>query len=217
MRTYIVKPGDSPASIAARDDMAGCPKCCADLVKANWQKEAITYPNGYVTFKSLVPGETLNLPEKWFDPAFDLLPPAYFASLPYADGVTPSPFGKMAYVILRDFRALDNAADLVRGLEAMDDHRFAMHAGDVAVSIDAAVEPAIGRSPYAQAVQEGVRLAASHSRMFSTLLAAGLPRTNARAQVQATLAAVLLNAQRAVGELYGSVQPPGALSCIKLL
>ncbi len=209
MRTYIVKPGDSPASIAARDDMAGCPKCCADLVKKNWQKETITYPNGYVTFKSLVPGETLNLPEKWFDPAFDLLPPAYFASLPYADGVTPSPFGKMAYVILRDFRALDNAADSVRALEAMDDHQFAMHAGDAATEIDAAVQPAIGRSQYAQAAQEAVRMAAMHSRMFSTFLAAGLSSTNARAEVQAALAAALLSAQRAVGELYGSVQPPG--------
>ena len=209
MRTYIVKPGDSPASIAARDDMAGCPKCCADLVKKNWQKETITYPNGYVTFKSLVPGETLNLPEKWFDPAFDLLPPAYFASLPYADGVTPSPFGKMAYVILRDFRALDNAADSVRALEAMDDHQFAMHAGDAATEIDAAVQPAIGRSRYAQAAQEAVRMAAMHSRMFSTFLAAGLSSTNARAEVQAALAAALLSAQRAVGELYGSVQPPG--------
>ena len=209
MRTYIVKPGDSPASIAARDDMAGCPKCCADLVKKNWQKETITYPNGYVTFKSLVPGETLNLPEKWFDPAFDLLPPAYFASLPYADGVTPSPFGKMAYVILRDFRALDNAADSVRALEAMDDHQFAMHAGDAATEIDAAVQPAIGRSRYAQAAQDAVRMAAMHSRMFSTFLAAGLSSTNARAEVQAALAAALLSAQRAVGELYGSVQPPG--------
>jgi hypothetical protein len=39
----------------------------------------------------------------------ELLPPAYYGSLPYADGVTPSPFGELAPIVLRDFFALDEA------------------------------------------------------------------------------------------------------------
>lgn len=89
MRTYIVQPGDSPAGIASRDDMAGCPKCSRDLVLVNPHKETVTYPNGFVTFKELHVGEVLNLPDKWFDATLDQMPPSYFAALPYADGITP--------------------------------------------------------------------------------------------------------------------------------
>jgi hypothetical protein len=86
VRTYMVQPGDSPARIAARDDMAGCPKCSVDLVWANPHKLRKTYPNGYVTFESLSVGELLYLPEKWFDGTLDRMPKGYFAALPTADG-----------------------------------------------------------------------------------------------------------------------------------
>jgi len=89
VRTYVVQLGDSPASIAARDDMAGCPKCSHALIAANPHKDTVVYPNGFRTFKELRAGEVLNLPEAWFDGSMDALPPSYFAALPYADGVTP--------------------------------------------------------------------------------------------------------------------------------
>jgi hypothetical protein len=88
MRTYVVQPGDSPAGIASRDDMAGCPKCAIALVNSNPQKQAIELPNGYKTFKELRVGETLFLPDEWFDGRHDALPPSYFKALPSADGVT---------------------------------------------------------------------------------------------------------------------------------
>jgi hypothetical protein len=84
MRMYVVRPGDSPASIAAA--YAGCPKCARDLVAAHPHKPTVTLPNGYTTFKTLRAGEVLNLPDKWFTKEFDELPPSYFAALPHPSG-----------------------------------------------------------------------------------------------------------------------------------
>jgi hypothetical protein len=84
MATYLVRVGDSPASIAAR--LAGCPKCAGDLVAANPHKKRVRYPNGFVTFESLAAGERLNVPGKWTSGELDRLPPSYFAGLPTADG-----------------------------------------------------------------------------------------------------------------------------------
>ena len=89
MRTYVVRAGDSPASIAAQDHHAACPKCSVDLIRANPEKKTVRYPNGFVTFKDLRVGEVLRLPEKWFNGELDQMPNSYFAALPYADGVTP--------------------------------------------------------------------------------------------------------------------------------
>lgn len=208
MRTYVVKAGDSPASIASRDDMAGCPKCVRDLILVNPSKPSVTYPNGFVSFKSLQVDEILNIPDKWFDPRFELLPPAYFASLPYADGVTPSPFGEMAPTILQHFRGLDVAADKLAALVAADDQTFARSMADVAEAIEASAQPAFGKSQFAQAASQGVRLAAQNSRVFLPFLASGLSTAGARADVQNALASALRNAQLALQELYGSVQPP---------
>jgi len=61
--------------------MAGCPKCAVDLVRANPQKPAVTYPNGFVTFRDLRAGERLNLPDKWFNGTLDDLPKSYFEGL----------------------------------------------------------------------------------------------------------------------------------------
>lgn len=84
MRQYTVQPGDTPARIAAH--FAGCPKCAADLVAANPRKPAVRYPNGFVTFRELRSGESLNLPDKWFSGALDRLPSGYFEALPSIDG-----------------------------------------------------------------------------------------------------------------------------------
>ena len=88
MRTYVVQPGDSPARIAARDDMAGCEKCSVDLIRANAHKAAVRHPNGFLSFRELHVGETLWLPDKWFSGKLDELSPEYFAALPHPDGVT---------------------------------------------------------------------------------------------------------------------------------
>lgn len=198
MRTYTVKAGDSPGAIAA--EHAGCPKCSRDLTLVNEHKPTVTYPNGYVTFKSLQIGEQLRLPDKWFDPRFELLPPAYFASLPYADGVTPSPFGAAAPGILRDFRALDVAADKLTALanagSHMDDEAFASDARNVAAAINAAYQPALGNasaSQYVHAAQEALRWAT---------------QAETRAEIQKALAGALGDAQLAMKELYSTTQPP---------
>ncbi len=89
MRTYVVRPGDSPASIAAQDSHAGCPKCANLLPAANPDLPTVTYPNGFKTFKELRVGQVINLPDAWFDGTLDRQPQSYFNALPYADGVTP--------------------------------------------------------------------------------------------------------------------------------
>lgn len=85
MRQYVVQAGDSPASISAK--LGGCPKCARDLVAANGHKQSAVHPNGFISFKDLRVGETLNLPEIW-EGENDKRPVEYFKSLPYADGVT---------------------------------------------------------------------------------------------------------------------------------
>jgi hypothetical protein len=89
VREYVVQPGDSPASIAAKDEHAGCPKCAKDLIDANRHKASVTYPNGFRTFRELRAGERLLLPDSWFNGELDRRPQAYFNSLPRHDGVTP--------------------------------------------------------------------------------------------------------------------------------
>jgi hypothetical protein len=83
VRAYTVQPGDTPSSIAARDDMAGCPKCARDLVEANAHRASVRHTNGYLSFaEPLVVGEQLWLPDKWFDGSLDRLPRSYFDDLP---------------------------------------------------------------------------------------------------------------------------------------
>jgi hypothetical protein len=206
MRVYVVQSGDSPGLVAAK--FAGCPKCAADLARSNPRKLTVTHPNGYTTFRTLDVGEQINLPDKWFEPRFDLLPPAYFASLPYSDGVTPSPFGHLAFGILNDFRALDQAADRLSALAKMDDNAFVKNVGDVAGLISTAVQPALGNSSFAQAAQDGVLSAIPHSRVFSAFHAAGLPSGKAREDIEHSLTSALHNAQLALQKLYSAIQPP---------
>jgi hypothetical protein len=83
VRIYTVQSGDTPSSIAARDDMAGCPKCAKDLVEANTHRASVRHVNGYLTFaEPLVAGENLWLPDKWFDGTLDRMPRSYFDNLP---------------------------------------------------------------------------------------------------------------------------------------
>ena len=89
MREYVVKYGDSPASIAAQDHHAGCPKCAKTLIEANSHLPTVTYPNGFKTFLELHVGQRLLLPDAWFDGTLDAQPQSYFNSLPRHDGVTP--------------------------------------------------------------------------------------------------------------------------------
>ncbi len=129
MRTYIVQVGDTPASIAAQDAMAGCPKCAVDLIRANPHKPTRMHANGYRTFREMTVGERLRLPEKWFNGALDGLPKAYFVGLSHHDGVTG----------LGDYPTLDQAITQVSILDTMDDITFNLSAGVVADLIDMSI------------------------------------------------------------------------------
>jgi hypothetical protein len=208
MRSYVVKQGDSPGSIAV--EFASCPKCSRDLVLhlGNAHKPIVTHPNGYVTFKSLRVGETLRLPDKWFEPRFELLPPCYFASLPYADGVTPSPFGEKAPVILRHFRALDVAADKFNRLADLNNESFVAGANDAADAINLAVEPAAA-TDRGRATMEALKQAVRRCQMLKMSLdmnATEFP-AKARAEVQKALETALTNAQHAMSDFYATIQP----------
>lgn len=158
MRLYEVQPGDSPASIAAQDSMAGCPKCSIDLIAVN-DKPTRTLPNGYRTFLELHVGEKLVLPEKWFTPEFDQLPPSYFAALPHPDGVTPSKPPSTG--VLGDQAALSVAAAKVGVLSALSGQPFSDAVNDTANAIDVSVREvdegigpaALAAGPYAQAAR----------------------------------------------------------------
>jgi len=115
VRVYEVRPGDSPASIAAAN--AGCPKCARDLIGVNAHKQTRTYPNGFVTFTELRAGEKINLPDKWWSKEFDELPPSYFAALPYADGVTPGKGALGAPPYSAELVAAAKAADAAIGAD----------------------------------------------------------------------------------------------------
>lgn len=211
MRTYAVRAGDSPGSIAASE--AGCPKCSKDLIAANPHKAAVVYPNGYVSFKELREGETLNLPAKWASKEFDELPPAYFKALPHPDGVTPSTLGDAAAGVLGDFAYLDAATTRVSVLDTIDDNWKFIPAADAAAdAIDAATAEAIGTSSAASAsFARDVRAATGVARQrigdLSAALDAGnqAAATEARRDVRNALAAALGSARLALQSFYGGV------------
>ena len=174
-----MRPGDSPASIAARDEMAGCPRCSRDLVHSNPHKEAVVYPNGFLSFRDLQVGEKLNLPEKWFDGSMDSLPRSYFAALPHPDGVTPSKLGLSAAGVLGDYSTLDTAAAKVSALSGMSDQQFTDNVSDVANTIDASVQeisgntaPATYAAPYTQDVRKSTNLARQQNATLAAAISA---------------------------------------------
>jgi hypothetical protein len=214
-RTYVVKEGDSPARIASRDDMAGCPKCSVDLVRANPQKPTVRHPNGFVTFRELGVGEVLNLPDSWFHPARESLPPTYYKILPHANGVTRGTLG--------DFPELDTAVTRVAELAAMDDAAFAQAVGDASSKIDAAVTEAYksAHSPdaaaKAQAVKSSTSWAWQRNRDLAAAIAAGdkTAITRARLDIQNALATALGNARLAIVAHYPTTGPTAASASLQ--
>lgn len=201
MRTYVVKEGDSPASIAAQDSMAGCPRCSCELPRVNGHKTAITHKNGYVTFKDLRVGETINLPAEWFHPARDLLPPAYYRILPHPDGVTRGSLGGT----LGDLPALDTAVASVAQLAALGDAAFTQAVGDAGAKVDAAVKEAYGSAQSgaadkARTVQDATKWAWNRNRDLAAAVAANdlATITRARLDIQNALATALGNARLAI-------------------
>jgi len=208
MRSYVVRPGDSPAKIAI--EFAGCPKCAVDLVHANPHKGSVVYPNGFASFKSLVAGEKLNLPSKWFDGSLDMRPKAYFVALPYADGVTPSMLGAAAAGILGDYATLDQATMLVGTLSSMDDQSFAAAVPDTVTTIDASVkEAASGSNTVATASAEDVQNRTATALKRNTDLIAAITAddqtaaTQARLDVQNSLSSAIASARVALQAFYG--------------
>jgi hypothetical protein len=207
MRTYVVQRGDSPASIAARADMAGCPKCACELARTNPHKSAVRKPNGFLTFRELVVGETLHLPDEWFHPARDRLPPTYYQILPHADGVTPGALGTLG-----DQPALDQAVTKVAALAAMPDAAFVQAVGDAGAAIDAAAKEAYGASTApdaaakAKSVQDATRWAWQRNRDLAAAVAANNRETitRARLDIQNALATALGNARLAVANAPGN-------------
>jgi hypothetical protein len=207
MNAYTVQHGDSPASIAAR--FAGCPKCAIDLVNSNSHKPTVTFPNGFKSFRTLDVGEVIRLPEKWFNGQLDGLPPAYFAALPYADGVTRGALGTLG-----DFPDLDVATSKVGALAAMDDLTFNQSVGSAGSAIDASVREAYGSSnpaaaAAAQAVQDGTKWAWNRNLDLTAALAPGAPidvaaTTQARLDIQSALSTALGNARIALQTYYGN-------------
>jgi hypothetical protein len=124
VRVYTVQgQGETAASIAAKDEHAGCPRCGKDLVAVNGHRVSVVRPNGYVDFRDpLVPGERLWLPDRWFDGSLDREPRSYFDSLPDPTGLGAAPGDVMMQppqptlqrdggypLVLRPNRGLDKA------------------------------------------------------------------------------------------------------------
>jgi hypothetical protein len=207
MRTHVVRSGESPASIAIL--YAGCPKCSIDLIKSNSGKPTVIFPNSYITFQDLRVGETLNLPDKWFSREFDALPPAYFASLPSADGVTP---GRVPGA-LGDQAALAAAQALVEALPTMTDQAFTNSVGSTGAAIDRAVGEAYGSSnaqaaQAAQKVQDGTKWAWARNADLAALIGGGASSQGpadsiqqAREEIYRALATALGDAQSALAAL----------------
>jgi hypothetical protein len=188
VRTYVVKEGDSPASIAARDDMAGCPRCGIELARVNGHKIAITKPNGFVTFKELRVGETINLPDEWFHPARENLPPTYYRILPHPNGVTPGSLGGT----LGDLPDLDAAVATVAQLAALDDAAFVRAVGDAGTKVDATVRGSTDAAK-ARVVTDATRWAWNRNRDLAAAIAASdrATVTRARLDIQNALATAL--------------------------
>ncbi len=201
MQVHVVKPGETPALIAA--SYAGCPKCARDLIAANPHKASITHPNGYTTFTGLHEGEKLNLPRKWFTSEFDQRPKKYFEALPYPDGRTPSTLGDAAAGVLADYATYDAASAAVAALPALNDQAFSAAVAPAAALIDQSVKEADGSSnPAIAAYAAATHAATTWANQLNTGVAA------TRAGVQGALATALESAQLALQAIYGAQTTP---------
>jgi hypothetical protein len=180
----------------------------------NAHKPTVVYPNGYTTFRDLRVGEVINLPDKWFSPAFDQLSPAYFKVLPYADGRTRGSIGALG-----DYPDLDVATGKVAALAAMDNAAFNAAVGDAGAAIDAAVQEVYGSAnavaaAAAQNVQSGTQWAWGRNGDLAAAIASGdaAAVTQARLDIQNALSTALGNARVALNDFYGPSPPtPGAV------
>ena len=208
MRLYEVRPGDSPASIAAFH--AGCPKCARDLVAANTHKAAVTKPNGFRTFKELRAGEKLNLPDKWFDGTLDRMPQTYFASLPSHDGVTP--VSRNTFVA----GVGDPASDAVTALAMVNDPMFSAGVGPAAALIDQSVIQADSNpNPGIAAYAAATHIATNSARARNTDMAAAIARgdqastSQARLDIQNDLLTAVDSAGLAISAMAAPPSIPG--------
>lgn len=220
MRSYVVQPGDTPASIAAI--LAGCPKCARDLVKSNPHKHAVMMPNGFMTFADWHAGEEINLPEKWFSKHFDELPEAYFKALPSADGVTPSSLGSAAAGILGDYSTLDTAITKIDSLPGLSDAEFADTAVQAAAALADSVRDVSPPSGAAQDAQAAAIDAHARIQQLEAALQAGDPNVpSSRSMIQSVLAAGIDRARVALKDFYTSVPAtttvPGAVQALASL
>ncbi len=209
MRSYVVQPGDTPAKIASRENMAGCPKCSIDLVRANPHKPTVRHPNGFLTFRELRVGETLRLPDKWWSKEFDALPPEYFKALPHPDGVTPSKLGALAAGVLGSYSQLDAAMMAVSSLATKDDRSFYADLDGAASLVDESVREAYAK-PTAAQLAITVRTATDRARLrnldFGIALDVGdrVAATTARLDAQSSLSAALGAARITLQMLYSA-------------
>jgi hypothetical protein len=192
--------------------MAGCPKCARDLLAVNLHKNSVVHPNGFATFQDLREGETINLPAKWFNGDLDRRPKAYFAALPYHDGVTP---GVGSAGVLNDYATLDAASAAVAALAVMDDRTFNLSADTAGALIDQSIREADGNTnpgiaAYAQATHIATSWAKDQNTALSKSLAAGdsAATTVARQSAQTALSTALESAHLALGAIYGDAPPP---------
>jgi len=213
VRQYTVRPGDSPAQIAI--DHVGCPKCGIDLVGANTHKEHVVYPNGFKTFKALSAGETINLPDKWFNGDLETRPNAYFVALPYHDGVTLSGLGAAAAGILGDYATLDAATIGSTAFGSMNDRAFSQAVGEVAALLDSSVREADGSvnpgiAAYAQAVHAATNWARQKSAELVVALdgGAGPAATESRLEAQNAISTAIASARLALQAVYGGGSEP---------
>ena len=181
----------------------------------NGHKQAITRSNGFVTFVELRVGETINLPDEWFHPARENLPPTYYKILPHADGVTPGSLGDA----LGDFPELDAAVTAVAQLAAMDDAAFARAVGDAGAKIDASVKEAYGSAAAdaatkARLVKDGTHWAWQRNNELSAAIAARdrAAITKVRLDIQNSLATALGNARLAILAHYPNSPSPASAS-----
>lgn len=213
VRVYEVQPGDSPASIAARDEMAGCPKCAVDLVRANPHKEAVSHPNGFLSFKEFRAGEKIFLPDKWFDGSLDGRPKAYFAALAHYDGMTPSVLGLAASGILGNFQAIDIAAAQVGGLAMLGGKEFSDAVNGTGLIIENAIKE-VDIDPAASVFAQRARSATDLARQLNASLASAIEAHDATAEaarrrdILESFSNALEDARRALSAFYDPPTPP---------
>lgn len=187
--------------------MAGCPKCAVDLVLANPHKKTRRMPNGFLTFEDLREGETINLPDKWFDGTLDRMPKIYFTALPYPDGATSSSLGDAAAGVVAGYSGLDTASVQVGALAVRGDQEFHATADGVGSQILAAIQET---GALANNAAHGVEQARLRNIDLGAAIASGNQQAAFQARVATleTLSGALVEARHALDSFYGAASSP---------